>query len=117
MNVEPKASRAAQAWIAVVIGVLFVLFLETRGNHTRTLNFVVNTDVDDVGAEVLVDNHKVGAVENSTADGPGGGVYLGYLPQGKHRVEVRKEGFKPFTKEIEMQQEHYLGVDLEKANN
>ncbi|HEY9680997.1 MAG TPA: carboxypeptidase-like regulatory domain-containing protein [Drouetiella sp.] len=112
-RVEPKVSKAAQLWVAVLLGVLFVLFLETRGNHTQTMNFVVNTDADDVGAEVLVDNKRLGAVENSTADGPGGGVFLGYLPRGNHHVEVRKSGFKPYGKDIDMQQEQYLGVDLE----
>lgn len=117
MTFQPKASRASQIWIAVVVGVLFVLFLETQGNHTKTLNFVVNTDADEVGAEVLIDNQKVGTISSSSVDGPGGGVYLGYLPQGRHLVEVRKEGFKPFSKEIDMRQEQYLGVDLERLNN
>ena len=117
MSVQPKESKAARLWIAVLIGVLFVLFLETQGKQTRTLNFVVNSDGDDVGAEVLVDNRRVGAIETSTADGPVGGVFLGYLPRGKHRVEVRKDGFKPYSKEIDMQQEQYLGVDLERLNN
>ncbi|CAN5402782.1 hypothetical protein BH10CYA1_BH10CYA1_00620 [soil metagenome] len=117
MSFQPKSSRAPQIWIAVVVGVLIVLFFETRGNHTKTLNFVVNTDADDVGAEVLIDNQKVGTISSSSADGPGGGVYLGYLQQGKHQVEVRKEGFKPFGKEIDMHQEQYLGVDLERLNN
>jgi hypothetical protein len=117
MSFEPRASRAAQIWIAVVVGVLFALFLETRGNQTRTLNFVVNSDADDVGAEVLVDNQKVGTISSSSAEGPGGGVYLGYLLQGKHHVEVRKDGYKPYSKEIDMHQEQYLGVDLERLNN
>jgi len=39
------------------------------------------------------------------------------LLQGKHQVEVRKEGYKPYTKAIDMQQEQYLGVDLERLNN
>ncbi|MBS1952878.1 MAG: PEGA domain-containing protein [Cyanobacteria bacterium SZAS-4] len=117
MSFQPKASRAAQIWIAVIVGVLIVLFLEMQGNQTKTLNFVVNTDADDVGAEVLVDNQKVGIISSSTVDGPGGGVFLGYLRQGKHQVEVRKEGFKPFSKEIDMHQEQYLGVDLERVNN
>ncbi len=88
MNFQPRASRAAQIWIAVVVGVLFVLFLETQGNQTKTLNFVLNTDADDVGAEVLVDNQKVGNITSSTTDGPGGGVYLGYFEQGRHLLEV-----------------------------
>ncbi len=117
MSFQPKASRAAQIWIAVIVGVLVVLFLETRGNQTKTLNFVVNSDADDVGADVLVDNQKVGTISSSSVDGPGGGVFLGYLQQGKHQVEVRKEGFKTFSKEIDMHQEQYLGVDLERVNN
>jgi hypothetical protein len=116
VSVEPKESKAALLWIAVLVGVLFVLFLETQGKHTQTLNFVVNTDPDDVGAEVLVDNQRLGAVENSTVDGPGGGVFIGYLPRGKHRVEVRKDGFKPYGRDIDMQQEQYLGVDLQPLN-
>lgn len=117
MSFQPKVSRAAQIWIAVIVGVLIVLFLEMQGNQTRTLNFVVNTDADDVGAEVLIDNQKVGTISSSSVDGPGGGVFLGYLQQGKHQVEVRKEGFKPFSKEIDMHQEQYLGVDLEPVKN
>ncbi len=117
MSVQPKQSKAAQLWIAVLFGVLLVLFLETQGKHSKTLNFVVNTDADDVGAQVVVDNHPLGVVEASSADGPGGGVFLGYLTQGKHRVEVRKDGFEPYSKDIEMHQEQYLGVDLKGAKN
>jgi PEGA domain len=117
MSFQPKASRAVQIWLAVVVGVLIVLFLETRGNQVRTLNFIVNADADDVGAEVLVDNQKAGTITASNAEGPGGGVYLGYLQPGKHVLEVRKEGFKPYSKEIDMHQEQYLGVDLQPLNN
>lgn len=78
---------------------------------------VLNTDGDDVGAAVLVDNRKVGTISSSCADGPGGGVYYGYLQSGQHLVQVRKEGFQPFGKRIDMHQEQYLGVDLQPVKN
>lgn len=117
MTLQARASRAAQLWVAILVCVLVLLFIETRNTPTKTLNFCINTGSDDVGAEVFVDNQKAGAVSSSTVDGPGGGVFLGYLPRGKHHVEVRKEGCKPYNTDIDMQQEHYLGVDLEPANN
>ncbi|HEY9676400.1 MAG TPA: PEGA domain-containing protein [Drouetiella sp.] len=83
----------------------------------NTYNFVVTTDSDDIGAEVIVDKQKIGAVSKSTADGPGGGVFMGYLPRGKHTVEVHKEGYKPYTREFDMLQEQYLGVDLQAQSN
>jgi hypothetical protein len=117
MSFQPKPSRAIQIWISIVAVVLTALFLETRGNQTRAINFIVNTDIDDVGADVLIDNRKVGIVSSSGVDGPGGGVYLGYVQPGQHSIEVRKEGFKPYSKQIDMRQEQYLGVDLERPNN
>ncbi len=100
-------------WITVVCVVLAVLFVETQGNRTQLLNFMINTGDDDIDAEVVIDNQKVGTISSSSSQGPGGGVFIGYLQPGKHLVQIRKQGFKPFSKQIDMHHELYLGVDLE----
>ena len=76
-------------------------------------NFFIGTDSQADGAEVIVDGKKLGTIASVRGSGIGGGAFWGHLTRGKHRVEVSKPGYKPFTKEIEMQGEEYMGVDLQ----
>ena len=114
---QPKPSKATQWWLGILAVVLAILFWETKGQPHSGFNFFINTDSDAEGAEVLVDGQKQGKIGDSTSTGIGGGAFWGHLSRGKHTVELRKNGYAPCSKEIDMHGEEYLGVDLQRNKN
>jgi hypothetical protein len=104
-------------WFGILILVLVVLFLETRGEDYAGCNFFVSTDSDSEGAQVIVDGKKLGVVSGAHSAGIGGGAFWGYLTRGKHVIQLVKPAFEPFSKEIVVQGEAYLGVDLKRSKN
>jgi len=117
MPFTPKSSIATQLWLGILATVLVVLFLETGGKQQPGRNFYINTDSNAEGASVVVDGVAVGTVGSAGRSGMGGGSFWGYLTTGEHSVELRKVGFQPFKKTIDMHGEEYLGVDLKPARN
>ena len=117
MTFQPKPSAAAKIWLGVVAVVLCVLFLETRNAKQIGQNLIVNTDTDGVGAEVLIDNQKVGTVQTGESPGLGGGVFRAYLGSGKHQLTVSKSGFRPFKEQLDMKREAFVGVDLQPSTH
>jgi hypothetical protein len=117
MTFQPKPSAAAKIWLGVVAVVLCLLFLETRNPKQIGQNLIVNTDTDGVGAQVLIDNQKVGTVQAGESAGLGGGVFRSYLSAGKHELSVRKSGFRPFVAQLDMKREAFVGVDLQPSTH
>lgn len=117
MSFTPKPSYAVQMWFGILVVVLTALFLETRHPSDSGSNFLINSNPDGVGAEVIVDGQKLGTVGDAKKSGLGGGAFWAHLTRGKHIVELRKPGYVPYSKELEMHGEAYLGVDLTPQNN
>ena len=117
MPFNPRPSQAVNLWWSLVAFVLITLFFETRSVHHNGINFLINTGVSAVGAQVLIDNNKVGEISISGDSGPGGGVFWGSFRPGSHLVELHKNGFRAFSEQVDMHQETYMGVDLQPVNN
>jgi hypothetical protein len=114
MNLEAKQSAANRVWICLVVVVLLILFLETRGEKKIAYNLILNGGSECVGADVYVDGAKVGSISDSGDSGIGS-VFWGRTRNGPPTVEVRKPSYKTFSKAIDMHREEYIGVDLQKA--
>lgn len=112
MTSSLKTSRATQLWLGVLGAVLAVLYLETNGPSHRGFNLFISTDSTSRGAQVVVDGQQVGTIDQPHSSGIGGGAFWGHLTRGKHTIELKKPGFTPFSKDIDMHGEEYLGVDL-----
>ncbi|MBX9878867.1 MAG: hypothetical protein K2Y22_10460 [Candidatus Obscuribacterales bacterium] len=110
--ITPKSSRALKIWIALVVVVLAVLWLETRHNVGQNFNLFLSGEADTVGSEVFVDGKKVGAMVASEDSGLGGGAFWTHINDGPHLIEVRKAEFTTFSKQINMRREDYIGVNL-----
>jgi len=117
MTFQPRPSGASKIWLGIVAVVLCVLFLETQDAKQDQQNLIVSTDSDGVGAEVLIDNQKVGTVAAGDASGLGGGVFRGHLGSGAHDLIVQKNGYKPFNKLLNMKREAFVGVDLQPSTH
>jgi hypothetical protein len=117
MTFQPKPPVASKIWLGIIAVVLCALFFETRDPRQAGQNFIVNTDSDGVGAEVLIDNQKVGTVQSCEAAGLGGGVFRAYLGSGKHELTVRKNGFRTINQHLEMKREAFVGVDLQPSTH
>lgn len=117
MKLTPKSSPAARWWLGILAVVLILLFLETKGTRDAGSNFLITTNQEAQGAEVIVDGQKLGVVGTSKSSGLGGGAFWAHLTRGKHTVELRKPEFEPFSKELEMHGEAYMGVDLKPKKN
>lgn len=107
-----KASHALRVWIALVVCVLLALWIETSNPTHQTYNLFLSGDSQLLGASVIVDEKPSGAMSGSGSSGLGGAIYYGRVSNGRHKIEVRKQGFDPFVKEIDMQGEDYINVDL-----
>lgn len=111
-TISLRRSKAARIWLAVVGSVLVVLFWQTRHPASTNYNLFLSGDSVAVGAEVWIDGQKAGQMEPSPGFGLSGAVFYAHLPNGHHRLEVRKPGFKRFRQEIEMKTEDYVSVEL-----
>ena len=107
-----EPTRARLLWISIVVVVLGLLWLETRHEGTGSHNLFLNADSNAVGAEVLIDGGSRGLMTSSGSGGLGGAVFYGHIGDGRHAIEVRKQGYRPFLKEIEMRREDYVKVEL-----
>ncbi len=111
-TITPKSSRAMVIWMGIVIAVLAVLWFETRHNVGHNFNLFLSGEADTVGSDVFVDGKKLGAMQASGNSGLGGGAFWTHVNDGPHLIEVRKPEFAPFSKEINMKREDYIGVSL-----
>ena len=108
----PKASRATQLWLAVIVFVLIMLWLETRNGPHGSYNLFLSGDSELVGAEVFIDGKKAGTTTSSGDSGIGGAQFYGHVGDGYHLIEIRKRGFEPFNQRVLLRREGYLNVDL-----
>jgi hypothetical protein len=117
MSFTAKPSKAVHLWLGILGAVLVVLFFETRASHSGGNNFFINTDLSAVGASVIVDGKQAGTIGSANGSGIGGGAFWMHLSRGQHKIEVIKPGYKPYSTEIDMHGEEYLGVDLKSARD
>lgn len=108
-----KQSNASRVWLAVVTSVLLLLWWQTRNPTSSRFNFFLNGDSVAVGAAVLIDGKVVGRMTAPATSGLGGAAFYTDLTDGRHVVEVRKPGYKPFKKEIDMATKGYVSVELQ----
>jgi hypothetical protein len=113
MAFTPKASIATRLWLGILILVLAALFAETKSGDRVDSNFLISTNSSAQGAAVIVDGKKLGVIGDGTGSATGGGAFWGHLTRGKHLVELVKDGYKKYTKEVDMHGEEYMGVDLQ----
>jgi len=117
IEITPKSSRAIVIWLGVVIVVLSVLWFETRHNVGHSFNLFLSGEADTVGSEVFVDGKKFGVMVASGNSGLGGGAFWTHVNDGPHVIEVRKQDFGTFSKQINMKREDYIGVSLKPAKH
>lgn len=117
IEVRAKTSMAPRIWFGLLLVVLCVLYLETRNGRHDKLNFFINTDSAAIGADVYIDHQKAGLISGAGGSGLGGGTFWTFLRNGPHLIEVKKANYATYSKEIDMHQEEYLGVDLQRANH
>lgn len=110
---QPKKNNAPAIWFSIVLTVLMILFVETRGTGRRNTNFFVNGDSDSVGAEIFLNGAHIGRINIANNSGLSGGTFSCHLNNGSHNLEVRKPGFKTLSRVLEFNGQDYLGVNLE----
>ena len=109
-----RRNNAPAIWLAVVISVLLVLFIQTRGNSRRNTNFFLSGDSEAVGAEIYLNGSRLGKMNIANNSGLSGGIFSCHLKDGTHSLEVRKPGFKTLSRVLEFKGQDYLGVILER---
>lgn len=107
-----RRSNAVIGWLAIVLFVLLLLWVETRNTPYSNYNLFLNGDSIVSGAKVLLDGKMVGEMNASGGEGFGGSIFYGYIENGRHKVEVKKDGFEPFVADLDMSGEAYLGIKL-----
>jgi hypothetical protein len=105
---QPRASRANNLWVIVLLVVLGVLYCEMSGSVRHNFNCCVSASADLIGADVLIDHEKVGTIKKEESGGLGGGAFRILLSPGHHLIEVKKPDFKDFSRDVEMKKELYL---------
>ena len=95
--------------------VLAVLFFETRTKSSTASNFCISSSSEAAGAEVFIDDTRVGTLTKEDASGLGGTAFRGLLASGHHKLEIKQSNAKPFSRDIEMKKELYLEVALDSA--
>ncbi len=115
--VNHRRSRALRVWLAVVVSVLFLLWLETDKGPHRTYNLYLSGDSGLVGSRVVIDGQPAGVMSHAGGTGLGGALFYGKLKNGPHEIEVRRPGFQPFVRKIDMHGEYYTSVDLRPSSD
>jgi len=88
------------------------MYLETRDEHIRDFNFLVEANAEAEGAKVFVDGKERGVLTASDRDDVGGANFRDRLKSGTHLIEIRKPGYKSIRQTIPMHLEAFLGVEL-----
>jgi hypothetical protein len=113
MTFQVKTSRARQLWLAVLVFVLALMYLETRNPSAPQFNFLLQGNAEAEGAKVLVDGEPRGVLTTSENNDLAGTHFRGKLKAGTHVIEVQKAGFKPVRQTIAMHLEAFMDVDLQ----
>jgi hypothetical protein len=111
-SINPKPARALYLWLAVICIVLAMLWFETRHKPSNINNLLLNGEAEAVGATVSIDGKNVGVMEPTNSTGVDGSAFWWHLRDGKHAIEVKKPGFDPFSKDINLKHQGYVGVVL-----
>jgi hypothetical protein len=113
MTFEVKTSRAKQLWLAVLLFVLALMYLETRNPSLPDYNFLLQANAEAEGAKVLVDGQARGVLTASDHTDLAGTHFRDRLMPGMHVIEVQKPGFKPIRQTLPMHLEAFMGIELE----
>jgi hypothetical protein len=111
MLVEKK-SQAIKVWCAVVLAVLTLMYFQTRNYRVPDYNLLIQGNADVVGGRVFIDGRERGVLAAADHADVGGAQFRDKLSPGRHLIEVRKSGFKPFKQTVSMRLEAFLPVDL-----
>ena len=109
----PKRSQAPKLWLIVAALVLAVIFAETRTSGQCNSNLFLNGDSESVGGIVYVDGTSLGKITSANNSGLSGGAFWCHLSNGYHLLEIKKPGYKTFSKSLDFKRQDYLGVSLE----
>jgi hypothetical protein len=109
----PKRSQAPKLWLVVAAIVLLVIFAETRTSGQCNSNLFLNGDSESVGGIVYVDGTRLGKITSANNSGLSGGAFWCHLSNGYHLLEIKKPGYKTFSKSLDFKRQDYLGVSLE----
>ncbi len=115
MNYQAKQSAANKIWCCVLIAVLAILFMQTRGGKLASYNLVIGADAQSIGAQVFLDGELVGTISQNLDSGSEGGIFWTQAANGPHLIEVKKPRYRTFSRRIDLDREAYIGVDLQKA--
>ncbi len=103
---------------AVMFGLVFLCIHALSGQSVKaqTTGTIYGTISDPshesiVGAAVSVTNLKTNQVRTTKTDAQGGYSFT-LLPVGKYRISVEAQGFKSYRKEVDLEVESNLRVDL-----
>lgn len=96
--------------------VLCILYAETRTTSRHNSNLFLNGDSESVGAAVYIDGSNLGLIKTANNSGLSGGAFRCHLKNGAHLLEVRKDGFKPYSAMVDFKGQEYIGVNLEPSS-
>jgi hypothetical protein len=116
-SIPVKTSRAWFVFLAITVAVLFMLWFESNSKSSvnglvENDNLLLNGDANTIGAYVVIDGKNVGVMTKSNEAGVDGCALRTHLADGKHVIEVAKQGFDSFRKEIDLQRQAYVGIEL-----
>ena len=115
-TLEYKTSKAMKIWLAIVVAVLLLLFMQTRDQTQKGYNLVVCADKEAIGSELDVDGKKAAVFEDAEKHGLKGAVTWVKLSPGEHLVElVERQGGTRVSKKVKVTGKHYLRFDSGKS--
>lgn len=114
-SIKVKSSRAVYLWAALICAVLILLWFETGHKPANNNNLLLSGEAQTVGATVFIDGENVGAMVDSNQSGVDGSAFYWHVNDGKHVIEVKKDGYDSFHKDIDLRSQGYVGVELKKS--
>lgn len=113
---QPIPSRAGLIWLVVVVSVLTALAIEMHGEERPAYNLVVTMTGDAQNCEVSVDGNALGRFDDKDESGVENHSLWLRVPDGKHVVELKKDGLTIESREIEVKSKAYLRFDSGNAS-
>lgn len=109
--VQPKPSRAFAIWFCMVAIVLGNLLFQTTTSKP-SYNFLIEGNAASLAADVVIDGKTVGKIDEYNDSGVKIYGLRCTLQDGTHSVGITKNGYQPFSADVQMRGEDYLGFRL-----
>jgi hypothetical protein len=89
--------------------ILSILFVELSAQKHTLFGYIKDKTTGEtlIGATISIEDRSIGTASNNY------GFYSLTIPQGKHRIECSYIGYQLFTKEMELNGETNLNIELE----